>query len=59
MPAFLYFYALSGPIKDAADDEDASFYLYGQAAALSKELAAGEIVDLLVRDTAKVLAGLR
>jgi len=29
------------------------------AAALSKELAAGEIVDLLVRDTAKVLAGLR
>lgn len=31
----------------------------GQAAALSKELGAGEIVDLLVRDTAKVLAGLR
>ena len=50
---------LSRPIRDAADDEEASFFLYGQAAALSKELAAPEIVDLLVRDTAKVLAGLR
>lgn len=59
LPAFLQMNALSRPIRDAADDDDASCFLYGQAAALSKELAAPQIVDLLVRDTAKVLAGLR
>jgi len=38
-----------------AQDDEASFLLYGQAAALSKEVPAGELVDLLVRDSREVL----
>lgn len=43
-------YALSGPIVQAADDSEASIFLYGQAAALSRELPAGELIDALARD---------
>ena len=59
LPAFMQMYALSGPIKEAADDDDASFFLYGQAAALSRDMAANDIVEMLVADTERVLAGLR
>lgn len=59
LPAFLQMYALSGPILEAADDDDASFHLYGQAAALAKELGAGALVDLLVEETWAAFAGLR
>ena len=44
----------SGLPGDIGDDE-ASFLLYGQAAALSKEVPAGELVDVLVRDSREVL----
>lgn len=59
LPSFLQLYALSGPILDAAADDDASFHLYGQTAALTKEVGAGELVDLLVEEVQAVFAGLR
>jgi nitronate monooxygenase len=59
LPAFLQMYALSWPILEAADDDDASFHLYGQAAALAKEEGAGALVELLVKETGDVLAALR
>lgn len=58
LPAFPQMYGLSGPIRDAADDNDASFFLYGQAAALSKTMSAGDLLDTLVRDTQEVLGRL-
>lgn len=58
LPAFLQMPALSGPILAAAADDEASFFLYGQAAALTKEMPAGRIVDLLVEETHRVLARL-
>jgi nitronate monooxygenase len=59
LPSFLHMYALSGPILEAADDEDASFHLYGQAAALAKETGASALVDLLVEETQTAFAALR
>jgi nitronate monooxygenase len=59
LASFLHMYALSGPILEAADDEDASFHLYGQAAALAREMGAGALVDLLVEETRAAFAALR
>jgi len=50
LPRFPQMYALSGPIREVADDDDASFFLYGQAAALTRELPAGDLVDRLVHE---------
>lgn len=58
LPKFPQMYALSGPIRAAAADDDASFFLYGQAAALSREVPAGELVDQLVREAQEVMARL-
>ena len=55
LPAFPKMYALSGPIRNAADDSEASFFLYGQAAALSKELPAGDLLDQLVKETEEAM----
>ena len=55
LPQFPQMYALSGPIRNAADDSEASFFLYGQAAALSKEIAAGNLVDQLVQEAQEVM----
>ena len=55
LPAFIQMYALSEPIVAAADDDDASFHLYGQAAGLVKENGAGDLVERLVRETRSVL----
>ncbi len=55
LPAFIQMYALSDPIVAAAADDDASFFLYGQAAALVKEDGAGDLVERLVRETRSVL----
>jgi len=55
LPQFPQMYALSAPIRDAAEDDDASFFLYGQAAALSRELAAGDLVDRLVEEAQAVM----
>ncbi len=51
LPAFLQMYALSDPLLAAAGDDEASFHLYGQAAALGREMPAGELVALLVAET--------
>jgi nitronate monooxygenase len=59
LPSFLQMYALSGPILEAAEDDDASFHLYGQAAALAKEICASALVDLLVEETKSAFAALR
>ena len=58
LPAFLQMMALSNPIKNAASDADASFLLYGQAAPLAQERGAGDIVALLVEQTATAMARL-
>jgi len=58
LPPFPLMYALSGPIRNAANDDDACFFLYGQAAALSKEIAASDLVDQLVQDAKEVMQGL-
>ncbi|MBY8974939.1 nitronate monooxygenase [Rhodobacteraceae bacterium NNCM2] len=58
LAAFPQMYALSGPIRQAAADEEASFLLYGQAAALAEEMAAGALIDRLAREAQAVLARL-
>jgi nitronate monooxygenase len=59
LPSFPQMYALSWPLLEAADDDDASFHLYGQAAALAREMDAASLVDLLVEETRTAFAGLR
>ena len=58
LPAFLQMMALSGPIRNAASDADASFLLYGQAAPLAQEMSARDIVGRLVEQTAAAMARL-
>lgn len=58
LPAFRQMYALSDPILDAADDDDASFHLYGQIAALAKELGARDLVEYLAEEASAVFARL-
>lgn len=48
--AFRQMYALTGPILEAARDDDACFYLYGQAATLNRELPASELVAVLAKE---------
>jgi nitronate monooxygenase len=55
LPAFPAMYALSGPIRERANSAEASFHLYGQSAALAKELPAAQVVDLLVQETTSTL----
>ena len=50
-PPFPQMFSLSGPIRNAAPDDEVSFYPYGQAAALSKELPARQLVEMIVNDT--------
>jgi nitronate monooxygenase len=57
LPDFPSMYALSDPLVEAAyarGNEDFAFHLYGQAAALTRELPAGELVRSLVRESAEV-----
>lgn len=58
LPAFIQMYALSMPIVDAATDDDAAFFLYGQAAALARETGAAAVIDGLVGETGMALARL-
>ncbi|MEO0543404.1 MAG: hypothetical protein AAFY99_06250 [Pseudomonadota bacterium] len=58
LPDYPQMYELSDPITNAAADEEASFMLYGQAAALSKEMPAGGLMDWLVKDARRTLATL-
>lgn len=58
LPDFMHMYTLSNPIKEAAEDEDASFMLYGQSAAMNLQLPASELVDRLSKDALARLARL-
>ncbi len=56
LPDFMHMYTLSTPIRQAAPDEDASFMLYGQSAAMNLQLPAGELVEKLSADALARLA---
>jgi len=56
--AFRQMYALTNPIVEAAEDDEASFHLYGQAAPLNRELPAAELVAVLVEETQAIFARL-
>ena len=61
LPAFPQLYALTSPLLAAAaarGTDDVGFQLYGQAAALSRELPAAELVMQLVGETAALAARL-
>jgi NAD(P)H-dependent flavin oxidoreductase YrpB (nitropropane dioxygenase family) len=51
LPDFPQMYALSGPVRNTASDADASFFLYGQAASLAREMPAADLVERLVKET--------
>jgi nitronate monooxygenase len=58
LPAFPRMYGFSDPLHEAADDDDDpnfQFLLYGQAAALNRELPAAELVETLVAEAQQVL----
>lgn len=57
LPDFPQMYALSGPLGDA-DQANFAFHLYGQAAALNRELPAQELVRTLVAETGRVFNAL-
>ncbi len=50
-------YALSGPLTEA-ENGDFAFHLYGQAAALNRELPAAELMRLLVAEAATIFGTL-
>jgi nitronate monooxygenase len=58
LPDFPAMYALSGPLSEAKSS-DFAFHLYGQAAALNRELPATELMRLLVAEAGKIFASLR
>lgn len=58
LPDFPALYDLSGPLIEAGPLAAVSFDLWGQAAALSREVPAADLVADLVRDTKSVLARL-
>ncbi len=58
IPDFRHMYALSQPICDASDDDEASFHLYGQAAALNREIPAAELIATLADEAFAVFARL-
>jgi nitronate monooxygenase len=59
LPGFVQMYALSNPIRHAAEDNDASFYLHGQAVTLTKTMGAADLLDELVAETRQSIARLR
>jgi nitronate monooxygenase len=58
MPEFPRMFALVQPIRDAADPRDVSFLPYGQAAPLSMEAPAAEVMAQVVDDALAVMRGL-
>jgi nitronate monooxygenase len=58
LPPYGALYALTDPLTGAGRDDVANFHLYGQAAALSVELPAAELVAKLVRDAEAAIARL-
>ncbi len=58
LPAFLQMYALSDRLVAAGPEDEVSFHLYGQAAALNRDLPVPELMHSLTREAAEVFAGL-
>lgn len=58
LPAFRQMYALTEPLLEVASDRDVSFHLYGQAAALNRDLPAAELVRRLIDEAAEVFGKL-
>ena len=58
VPAFRQMYGLSEPLMNVATDQEASFHLYGQAAALSREMDAAGLVQCLLDETAEIFASM-
>ncbi len=56
LPDFPTMYALSDPLREASNDTlDYRFLLYGQAAALNREMPAAELVQTLVTEAQNLL----
>ena len=56
LPDFPTMYTLSDPLREASDDTlDFRFLLYGQAAALNREMPAAELVQTLVTEAQDLL----
>ncbi len=51
-------YELSWPLIEKGDVEEASFHLYGQSAALARDLRAAELMASLVAETEAAISGL-
>ena len=58
LPDFPSLYALSDPLIEAGRDDEASFHLYGQAAAMGRALPAADLLAWLVGETRAILARL-
>ncbi|OBQ95275.1 hypothetical protein A9K66_05405 [Mesorhizobium sp. AA23] len=58
LPDFPQMVALSAPLGEAGAKGDFAFHLYGQAAALNRELPAGELMQTLVAETGEVFEAL-
>jgi nitronate monooxygenase len=55
LPDFPSLYELAYPLVEKAGTREASFHLYGQSAALARDLPAGILVSKLVEETESVL----
>lgn len=56
LPDFPTMYTLSDPLREASDDTlDNRFLLYGQAAALNREMPAAELIQTLVTEARNLL----
>ncbi|RRI04500.1 nitronate monooxygenase [Mesorhizobium tamadayense] len=58
LPDFPQMIALSAPLSDVGAKGDFAFHLYGQAAALNRELPAGQLVRTLVAETGEIFDAL-
>ncbi len=58
LPGFMQMYTLSDPLVTAGAEDEANFHLYGQSAALNRELPAADLMRWLVNDTADAFARL-
>ncbi len=58
LPEFRQMYALSWPLVEAAPDDDVSFHLYGQAAALNREAPAADVFRHLLDEASAVFSRL-
>ena len=47
-------YTLSGQLENAPADSEASFHLYGQAAAQNRDLPAADLFRILIDEAAEV-----